>query len=123
MPSKSGPATVDASILRRDPARTPADGPETSAAPRSEPNSGRFGRVFPAPRIRNPASTGREQDQGTVCQFPRPENGVAQHNHGRPRRNLMSTQALNSTAVHNGMTDILLNHAGLNETLRDTPAR
>lgn len=31
----------------------------------------------------------------------------------------MSTQALNSTTVQNGMKDILLNHAGLWETLRD----
>ena len=36
---------------------------------------------------------------------------------------LMSTQALNSTLVQNGMRDILLNHARLWETLRDTPAR
>lgn len=32
---------------------------------------------------------------------------------------LMSTQALNSTTVQNGMKDILLNHAGLYETLRN----
>ncbi len=31
---------------------------------------------------------------------------------------LMSTQALNSATVQNGMKDILLNHAGLYETLR-----
>jgi type I restriction enzyme R subunit len=31
----------------------------------------------------------------------------------------MSTQALNSPAVQSGMKDILLNHAGLYETLRD----
>jgi len=30
----------------------------------------------------------------------------------------MSTQALNSAAVQSGMKDILLNHAGLYETLR-----
>ena len=34
---------------------------------------------------------------------------------------LMSTQALNSPAVQNGMKDILLNHAGLYETLRGQP--
>lgn len=32
--------------------------------------------------------------------------------------NLMSTQALNSPVVQNGLKDILLNHAGLWETLR-----
>ena len=32
--------------------------------------------------------------------------------------NLMSTQALNSPTVQNGIKDILLNHAGLWETLR-----
>ena len=32
---------------------------------------------------------------------------------------LMSTQALNSPAVQNGMKDILLNHAHLYENLRD----
>ena len=32
---------------------------------------------------------------------------------------LMSTQALNSATVQNGMKDILLNHAGLYETLRN----
>jgi len=32
---------------------------------------------------------------------------------------LMSTQALNSTRVQSGMKDILLNHAGLYETLRE----
>jgi type I restriction enzyme, R subunit len=37
--------------------------------------------------------------------------------------NLMSTQALNSATVQNGMKDILLNHARLYETLRDQPAR
>jgi type I restriction enzyme R subunit len=31
----------------------------------------------------------------------------------------MSTKALNSPAVLNGLLDILLNHAGLYETLRD----
>jgi type I restriction enzyme R subunit len=31
---------------------------------------------------------------------------------------LMSTQALNSPTVQAGMKDILLNHAGLYETLR-----
>jgi type I restriction enzyme R subunit len=31
---------------------------------------------------------------------------------------VMSTQALNSPTVQNGMRDILLNHAGLWETLR-----
>ena len=31
---------------------------------------------------------------------------------------LMSTQALNSSRVQGGMKDILLNHAGLYETLR-----
>lgn len=35
---------------------------------------------------------------------------------------LMSTQALNSATVQNGMKDILLNHAGLYETLRDKAA-
>ena len=35
---------------------------------------------------------------------------------------LMSTQALNSPAVQSGMKDILLNHAGLYETLRSQPA-
>jgi type I restriction enzyme, R subunit len=34
----------------------------------------------------------------------------------------MSTQALNSTTVQNGMTDILLNHSRLWETLRDQAA-
>ncbi len=33
----------------------------------------------------------------------------------------MSTQALNSPTVQNGMKDILLNHAGLYETLRGQP--
>jgi len=32
--------------------------------------------------------------------------------------NLMSTQALNSPTVQSGMKDILLNHAGLWESLR-----
>lgn len=32
--------------------------------------------------------------------------------------NLMSTQALNSSTVQGGLKDILLNHAGLYETLR-----
>jgi len=36
--------------------------------------------------------------------------------------NLMSTQALNSPTVQNGMKDILLNHAGLYEMLRGQPA-
>ncbi len=36
---------------------------------------------------------------------------------------LMSTQALNSATVQNGMKDILLNHAGLYETLRDRSKR
>ena len=31
----------------------------------------------------------------------------------------MSTQALNSSAVQNGMKDVLLNHAGLWEGLRE----
>ncbi len=35
---------------------------------------------------------------------------------------LMSTQALNSATVQNGMKDILLNHAGLYETLRNKAA-
>lgn len=35
---------------------------------------------------------------------------------------LMSTQALNSPTVQNGMKDILLNHAGLWESLRDKTA-
>ena len=35
---------------------------------------------------------------------------------------LMSTQALNSPGVQSGMKDILLNHAGLYETLRAQPA-
>ena len=35
---------------------------------------------------------------------------------------LMSTQALNSPAIQKGMKDILLNHAGLYETLRDKVA-
>jgi type I restriction enzyme R subunit len=35
---------------------------------------------------------------------------------------LMSTQALNSTTVQNGMKDILLNYAGLYETLRNRTA-
>jgi type I restriction enzyme R subunit len=35
---------------------------------------------------------------------------------------LMSTQALNSSTVQSGMKDILLNHAGLYETLRAQPA-
>ena len=35
--------------------------------------------------------------------------------------NAMSTQALNSAAVQSGMKDILLNHAGLYETLRGQP--
>ena len=34
----------------------------------------------------------------------------------------MSTQALNSTTVQNGMKDILLNHAGLWEMLREQAA-
>jgi|GEM_PF-3500106 len=34
----------------------------------------------------------------------------------------MSTQALNSPAVQNGMKDILLNHSHLWETLRDQAA-
>lgn len=34
----------------------------------------------------------------------------------------MSTQALNSPTVQNGMKDILLNHAGLYEMLRGQPA-
>jgi hypothetical protein len=34
----------------------------------------------------------------------------------------MSTQALNSPTVQNGMKDILLNHARLYETLRDEKA-
>ena len=33
----------------------------------------------------------------------------------------MSTQALNSPTVQNGMKDILLNHAGLYEMLRGQP--
>jgi len=33
--------------------------------------------------------------------------------------NAMSTQALNSSSVQSGMKDILLNHAGLWETLRE----
>ena len=32
---------------------------------------------------------------------------------------LMSTQALNSATVRGGLKDILLNHAGLYETLRE----
>ena len=36
--------------------------------------------------------------------------------------NVMSTQALNSPTVQNGMKDILLNHARLYETLRDEKA-
>ncbi len=36
--------------------------------------------------------------------------------------NPMSTQALNSPTVQSGMKDILLNHAGLWETLRDKAA-
>ena len=36
--------------------------------------------------------------------------------------NAMSTQALNSPAVQSGMTDILLNHARLWETLRERVA-
>jgi type I restriction enzyme R subunit len=35
--------------------------------------------------------------------------------------NLMSTQALNSSTVQDGLKDILLNHAHLWETLRDKP--
>ena len=34
----------------------------------------------------------------------------------------MSTQALNSPTVQSGMKDILLNHAGLYETLRERKA-
>jgi type I restriction enzyme R subunit len=34
---------------------------------------------------------------------------------------LMSTQALNSTTVQVGLKDILLNHAGLYESLRGQP--
>ena len=33
--------------------------------------------------------------------------------------NLMSSQALNSSTVQGGLKDILLNHAGLYETLRE----
>ena len=33
--------------------------------------------------------------------------------------NLLSTQALNSETVQRGLKDILLNHAGLYESLRD----
>ena len=33
----------------------------------------------------------------------------------------MSTQALNSPMIQNGLKDILLNHAGLYEMLRDRP--
>ena len=36
---------------------------------------------------------------------------------------LMSTQALNSATVQGGLKDILLNHAGLYETLRDQAGR
>lgn len=36
--------------------------------------------------------------------------------------NLMSTQALNSITVQGGLKDILLNHAGLYETLREQAA-
>jgi type I restriction enzyme R subunit len=36
---------------------------------------------------------------------------------------LMSTQALNSTAIQNGMKEILLDHAGLYETLRGKPVK
>ena len=36
--------------------------------------------------------------------------------------NLMSTQALNSPTVRGGLKDILLNHAGLYETLRGQAA-
>jgi hypothetical protein len=35
--------------------------------------------------------------------------------------NLMSTQALNSSTVQDGLKDILLNHAGLWEALREKP--
>jgi len=37
--------------------------------------------------------------------------------------NAMSTQALNSKRVQDGIKDILQNHARLWETLRDQPAR
>ena len=36
---------------------------------------------------------------------------------------LISTQALNSSSVQDGMTDILVNHAGLYETLRGLDRR
>jgi type I restriction enzyme R subunit len=36
--------------------------------------------------------------------------------------NLMSTQALNSPTIQTGLKDILLNHAGLYETLRERVA-
>jgi type I restriction enzyme R subunit len=36
--------------------------------------------------------------------------------------NAMSTQALNSPTIQGGMKDILLNHAGLYETLRERAA-
>lgn len=35
---------------------------------------------------------------------------------------VMSTQALNSPSIQNGMKDILLNHAGLWESLREPTA-
>jgi type I restriction enzyme R subunit len=35
--------------------------------------------------------------------------------------NLMSTRALNSSTVQDGLKDILLNHVHLRETLRDKP--
>ena len=35
---------------------------------------------------------------------------------------LMSTQALNSSTIQGGMKDILLNHAGLYEMLRERAA-
>lgn len=37
--------------------------------------------------------------------------------------NAMSTQALSSVRIQNGLKDILLNHAGLWEALREQPSR
>jgi type I restriction enzyme R subunit len=69
--------------------------------------------------VGNLAAAGDQQHQGTVRQSPDLKTELLNAIMGAlDAHNAMSTQALNSPTIQGGMKDILLNHAGLYETLR-----
>ena len=66
---------------------------------------------------------GDQQYQRAVCQFARSQCGITNAIMGAlDAHTSMSAQALNSDKVRKGMKDILINKAGLYETLREQVA-